>query len=133
MLIDDDDVTLMICKMRLLKSGFCEEVYTFESAEAALDFFDEQKSMPEGHQKLPDLIFLDLNMPGMDGWEFIEEFGKIYHTLLKPISILILSSSVDPDDAERASFEPLILGFITKPLTEQSLDKFKNTGILDSF
>ncbi|MCF8253650.1 MAG: response regulator [Bacteroidia bacterium] len=129
-LIDDDDVNLMICEIRLKKSNFCEEVITAENGEDAINYLNAQFDLPESERKLPDLIFLDLNMPVMDGWEFLEEYGKNLATKLNHVPIFILTSTVDPEDAERASFEPLVMGFVNKPLTDLSLKKLENSRIL---
>jgi CheY-like chemotaxis protein len=122
MLIDDDDVTLLICELRLKKSGFCDEVTSFLSGVEAIYYFEKQSKLIKEERAMPDLIFLDINMPAMSGWEFIEEYNKL-EPILPEIPIAILSSSVDPDDAEKASFIPCIKGFITKPLTDESLRK----------
>ena len=125
MLIDDDDVTLLICSLRLKKSHFCKELLTYENADDALLYFEKQLSLPENERKIPELIFLDLNMPYMNGWDFLEELDKKYPTFITQTQIVILSSSVNPDDAERASFDPLIMGFISKPLNEEGLKKIE--------
>jgi two-component system chemotaxis response regulator CheY len=122
MLIDDDDVTLLICELRLKKSGFCDVVTSFLSGVEAINYFQNQAKLSIEKRAIPDLIFLDINMPAMSGWEFIDEYNNLA-PMLPEIPIAILSSSVDPDDAEKASFIPSIKGFITKPLTDESLRK----------
>lgn len=131
LLVDDDDVTLMICKLRLKKSKFCEEVITAENGEEAAKFFERQLALPEIERNLPELIFLDINMPVMNGWDFLDDFESKYQHIFTKIRIDILSSSVDPKDEEKAENHPLIIGFITKPLTDDNLqalmasDQFK--------
>ena len=133
MLVDDDDVTLMICKMRLKKSNFCEEVITAENGEEAISYFERQLGLPENQRELPEIIFLDINMPIMNGWEFLAEFEKNYVPKLKHIKISILSSSVDPNDELLATEHPMIIGFITKPLTNEILQELKESASFKEF
>ncbi len=133
MLVDDDDVTLMICKMRLKKSNFCEDVITAENGEEAISYFERQLGLPENQRELPEIIFLDINMPVMNGWEFLAEFEKNYIPLFKDIKISILSSSVDPNDELMASEHPMIIGFITKPLTNEILQELKESAAFKEF
>jgi CheY-like chemotaxis protein len=125
MLIDDDDVTIMICELRLTKSQFCKNVISFLSANEALDYYKSQLVLPADEQVLPELIFLDINMPEKSGWEFLSEFEKDVLPQIKAPQIAILSSTVDPEDTEKASYNPHLMGFINKPLTSESLTKFK--------
>lgn len=131
MLIDDDDVTLMICKLRLKKSGFCNNVITADNGEEAVKLLEDQFKLPLTERNLPELIFLDLNMPIMDGWQFLEAFENRYLDEMPGSKITILSSSVDPIDEEKASKYSFVTGFINKPLTDLNLkammemDEFK--------
>ncbi|MBP7511348.1 MAG: response regulator [Bacteroidia bacterium] len=132
LLVDDDDVTLMICKLRLKKSQFCEEVHTADNGEEAIQFFKNQLSLSEVERSIPELIFLDINMPIINGWDFLDEFEKSYSGFFPNVKIKILSSSVDPKDLEKASNHPLIMGFITKPLTDDNLKDLLNSNELKS-
>lgn len=127
MLVDDDDVTLMICKLRLKKSGFTEEVISFENGEDAIKYFESQALLPENERNVPELIFLDINMPVMNGWEFLEAFEEKYVQTFPHTKIKILSSSVDPKDEEKANSNQRILGFVTKPLTNDNLAEIMRT------
>src|SRR5688572_3410792 len=94
-LVDDNKLTNSFHKKILERIDCAEGINTFENAEAALEFIsanvgnDSQKS---------DLIILDLNMPGMNGWEFIEEFRNFTEDIKAKVHIIMLSSSMDPDD-----------------------------------
>ena len=125
MLIDEDDVTLMICELRLKKSQFCKNVISFFSANEALTYYKNQILLPKNEQELPELIFLDLNMPEKSGWDFLDEFEQEIIPHIKAPQIAILSSTVDPKDSEKASYNPYITAFINKPLTTESLANFK--------
>jgi CheY-like chemotaxis protein len=132
LLVDDDDVTLMICKLRLKKSQFCEDVYTADNGEEAIQFFRDQVNLPPSERTIPELIFLDINMPILNGWDFLEEFDRSFSPMFPHIKIKILSSSVDPKDQEKAAKHPLIMGFITKPLTDDNLKELLNSDELKS-
>lgn len=132
MVIDDDEDSLLICNLRLKKSGFTQEVITCLTVQEALNYFESVSKNPDSGKCVPEIIFLDLNMPEVNGWDFLDSFGTHYHKQFPNTSIFILSSSIDPDDAERASFEPLVMGFISKPLKETHLKKLDQSRILKS-
>jgi CheY-like chemotaxis protein len=134
MLVDDDDVTLMICKLRLEKAKFCKEVIRFENGSDAIQFFEKQLLLPTEQRTEPELIFLDINMPVMNGWEFIQSFEAHYLSIFPNTKIIILSSSVDPKDEEMAMANQRILGFLTKPLSDQNLQELMhNTYFINKF
>ena len=114
--IDDDDITLTVCKAIIAKTHLFEEVVTAMNGQEALDFYNalmEENAPPE---KFPGLIFLDLTMPVMDGWEFLDKFTTNYQYLDKT-KIAILTSSVNPAEKRRALQYPGVIDFISKPLT----------------
>jgi CheY-like chemotaxis protein len=74
-------------------------------------------------ESFPEVIFLDLNMPMMDGWEFFETFKKDFARFEEKTAIFILSSSINPEDLERAKNEKRIVGFLAKPLNAENLKK----------
>ena len=92
-------------------------VIEFSNGLDALNFL---KSTQEA-EELPEVIFLDINMPVMNGWEFMEEFAKIRNMLKKKIEIYILSSSTDSHDIKKAKSNPEIKDYIVKPLTPDLL------------
>jgi CheY-like chemotaxis protein len=133
MLVDDDDVTLMICKLRLKKCLFCHDVMTYGNGSDAIQYFEEQIKLPAEKQLVPELILLDINMPIMNGWEFLEIFEEKYTRAFPLTKIKILSSSVDPKDEERAKKNTKILGFITKPLTDENLMELMETAAFKNY
>jgi CheY-like chemotaxis protein len=99
----------------------------------ALDYFEEQSKLSKEAQTLPSLIFLDINMPVMDGWEFLELFSSKFKEFHETIRVIILSSSVNPADLAMAENHPLVIGFMPKPLGEPELGILKSNPLLQDF
>lgn len=112
-LIDDDPIHQQIAKMMIERQEIAREIVSFQEADQALNHLKAHASEPE---LLPDLILLDLNMPIMDGWEFLDEFEKIKTGLSKQIRIQVLTSSVNEDDVVRVKQYSSVHGYLTKPL-----------------
>ncbi len=102
--VDDDPITLMLCKMVIKKASFSNEIATAKNGEEALNYFNTLKNTnPNGEQKKqPQLIFLDLNMPIMGGWEFLDSFSTSDYSDYNHIKTIILSSSIDPEDLQKS-------------------------------
>ncbi|MEQ8364865.1 MAG: response regulator [Cyclobacteriaceae bacterium] len=109
-LVDDDRIFLSLAKLVL------QSVFTEADIVIAKNGLEGLKNLEE---KLPNLLFLDINMPVMDGWEFLTELGKQPGD--PPFQIIITSSSVDPEDRQRAEGHPLVNGFIEKPITKEKI------------
>ncbi|WP_108867874.1 response regulator [Aquimarina aquimarini] len=118
-LIDDDNIHQFIIKKIVNKLSPNQELLVFSNGEEGINFM---KSRIGKIEKLPDLILLDINMPVMDGWEFLEEFVTITPDIKKEIIIYILSSSDNPTDKEKAKKFDLISGYIIKPINENQLE-----------
>jgi len=111
LLIDDSAFDLLIYEKLLLKSGISNSVKTFNSARTALHYLsDEGSSLPE------TVILLDLQMPDMNGFEFIEEYDLLPDSLKEKIRIFMLSSTIDTRDIEKAKASQHILDLLPKPL-----------------
>ncbi len=123
--IDDDPVTQMLCKMHLKKAGICETVLEALNGKLGLDFYNNLKTNADSG-KLPEVILLDLNMPIMGGWDFLEAFTNEYPEIAEQTKIFIHSSSVDPEDFNKAKHEKWITGYLAKPLDAAKLAYLKS-------
>ena len=118
-LVDDDNATNYLNQIILKQSGILRSPNVFINGRSCLDFIQEKIN---GKDDLPDLIFLDLNMPGMDGWEFINEYEKMFeHYPNKYPILIILSTSQNPADLKRAAESSLVSHYLVKPLEKEKI------------
>ncbi|AOC95723.1 MULTISPECIES: response regulator [Flavobacterium] len=123
--IDDDPITLMLCKKVVSKSSFSHEVVTAQNGEEALHHFNVLKYTNDKARKRPELIFLDLNMPIMGGWEFLDHFTSPDYREFNMVPVIVLSSTIDPEDLAKAKKYPIIVDFLSKPITQPMLEYLK--------
>jgi CheY-like chemotaxis protein len=116
LLIDDDEPTNFFSSLLIEDANCTENILIAESGQRALGLL-KSEALPK-----PDLIFLDINMPAMDGWEFLEKYRQLPKDLQGKIVIIMLTTSLNPDDREKASKIKEISGFETKPLTPELID-----------
>jgi len=124
LLVDDDDATNFINQMVVEKSKVTDHIETVLNGRDAIYYLSNQgryESKGSAYPK-PSLILLDINMPIMDGWEFLETFQKLEEDKKGQVVIIMLSTSFNPDDQIRASKISDISGFKQKPLTLSMLD-----------
>ncbi len=117
--VDDDPITLMLCKKVITKASFSDAIITAKNGEEALQYFNSIINK-EGN-KLPNLIFLDLNMPVMDGWEFLDNFSTNKYSEVNKTKIVVLSSTIDPEDLQKSKKYPMVIDFLSKPITTNML------------
>jgi CheY-like chemotaxis protein len=120
LLIDDDWITNMINEKLLRISVVCE-INAFVNPEEALDYIKQCAHAKP--QELPDVIFLDINMPQMDGWEFLTEFEKLPEHVQKKSNVWMLTSSISPDDIEKSKIYESVKDFVSKPLTTNKINE----------
>jgi CheY-like chemotaxis protein len=123
MLIDDSEIDNFINLKMLEGCNFADRIYVHTNGRSALEFL---KNIERTGQKdislFPDVIFLDLNMPIMDGYQFADEFEKIPDSFKNKTKMIILTTSLNPSDLEKSNKYPQIVKFVNKPLTHSTLD-----------
>lgn len=119
LLVDDSDLDNFVHQRVIKNLGIAEKVTVVENGQEALDYLE--KIYRESPLDVPELIFLDINMPIMDGWEFIEAVRGselISHTVI----VTMLTTSTNPDDRAKAEKSYGLQGFLTKPLTTEAVE-----------
>ena len=119
LLIDDNDIDNFINERMITTNHFSKSVVVKNSAESALQYLRE---LPSDINALPQVIFLDLNMPVMDGFGFLAEYEKLSETIRKNCKVIVLSSAISPEDINRASTNQYVVKYVNKPLNEKYLD-----------
>lgn len=117
-LVDDDNFFLFLTQKVIEGANLVNQVKLFPNGHEAIEFL---KSAQVNKEELPEVILLDLNMPVLDGWGFLEEYLLIQPDLGKKITIYIVSSSIDPADFERARSISAVTDFIVKPVSKEKL------------
>lgn len=120
MLVDDNDTDNFISKRIIEITNFAKIVIVKSSGKSALDYLEENK---ENVGNIPKIIFLDINMPIVDGFVFLYEFEKFSDTVKDHCKVIILSSSDNKRDIDKIINNDYVIKFITKPLTEASLEE----------
>jgi CheY-like chemotaxis protein len=116
MLIDDSEIDNMVNKHILSKNNIAENIIVLSSATDALDYLNQHLGT-NNPLLIPKVILLDINMPIMNGFGFLLEFEKMPNDFVKNIDVVMLTSSVDPNDIRRSKEFNSVRNFISKPLS----------------
>lgn len=131
LLVEDDPIAVMLCKSVIAKQNFARKIDVAADGQKALEYYQtllDDHLNPEC-ESFPDLILLDLNMPVMGGWEFLDTFLNQYFEYCKNTRVIILSSTIVPEDKDRAGQYDIVVDFLSKPIRKEHLDNM--TGYLN--
>jgi CheY-like chemotaxis protein len=117
-LVDDDEIFTFLTKRTIEETQLVDQIKIFSNGQDAIDFLERASGNKE---LLPDVILLDINMPILDGWGFLEEFILLKPSIGKKITIYVVSASISPYDFERAKNVSEVSDFVIKPITKLGL------------
>jgi CheY-like chemotaxis protein len=123
MLVDDNHDDNFFHEREIKKNNHATIVITKNTGLEALEYLKSKKDIT---QVQPDLIFLDINMPGMNGWEFLKEYNRLDKKLQSQVIIIMLTTSDNPDDEARSKTWNFVSDYLTKPLTKEILEVIVN-------
>lgn len=126
-IIDDDPIFIYGTKRIMREINFAENIIVYNNGQEALDGLF---ALIKDEDSMPEIMFLDLNMPIMSGWEFLDEFKNYKSKNSKKTIIYIISSSVDPRDLERVKDYNEVTNYILKPITPNDLTNILNTTLV---
>jgi CheY-like chemotaxis protein len=126
MLVDDSEIDNFINQKMIEGCNFAEKTYVHTSGRSGLEFLRNIRSnLKVLDEMLPQLILLDINMPIMDGFQFAAEFDKLGPEVTEKCKIMILTSSVNPEDMQNSKKSPSIVRYLNKPLSKETLMSVK--------
>ncbi len=117
-IIDDDSIFQFTTKVKFEKLGLASEVLIFTDGEEILDYIKITEV-----EDLPSILLLDINMPIVDGWDFLELYKEVEEEKRNRMEIHMLSSSINPEDVKRAESNEFVMDYITKPIRDEDLTK----------
>jgi CheY-like chemotaxis protein len=125
MLVDDNEIDNLINQKMIEAANICEHIFIHSGAKSAIEFLKNIEKLARGpvSMYLPEIIFLDIDMPLMDGFQFLDEFERLSDSIKAHCKVVMLTSSLNPQDMNKAKKNQYVLKYINKPLTQENLKK----------